>query len=153
MSGAKQKKRKGHRRRDRAPKPRLAFLCDTNMTTQLRDEVNAIPGYRTYRAQDLGIAAVKDPTIRDAATRRNVLILTFDRDFTNPVDFKICTHPGVLWIHMSSQRPFHVAPRLRRFLTSPHYQKCKHAIVELRDRVAIVTSRQGLEPEINYYDG
>ena len=121
------------------------------MTVQLRQEVNTIPGYRTYRLQDLGLASLKDPSVRDVARRRHTLILTFDQDFLDPVDFKICTHPGVLCVRMSSQRPSHVAPRLRTFLESQHYKKCKHAIVELRDHVAIVTSRKGVEPAINYF--
>ncbi len=153
MSGDKHKKRNGQRPKSHnARKPRLEFLCDNNMTTRLRSEVNSIPGYNTQNLRDRGLADVADLRVKVEAVRLNTPILTFDSDFTDPVNFQICTHPGVLYINMSSQNPSLVAPRLRRFLQSRYYSKCKHAIVELREDVAIVTSRKGLEPVIHYMD-
>ncbi len=121
------------------------------MTSAIRKAVNNLPGYNTTRLQDQGLSGIDDPSLLPEVNRLRTPILTFDRDFTDPVRFRICTHPGVLWVHMSSQRPLHVAPRLQRFLRSEYDKKCKHALVELRDNVAVVTSRKGQEPEIRYY--
>jgi len=151
MSGRNHRKRQGQRRKRNVPKrPKLVFLCDNNMTARLIEEINSISGYRTVSLKDLGLSDISDLGVKDKANRLNAPILTFDHDFTDPVNFKICTHPGVLWIHMSSQRPVHVVPRLRQFLQSSLYIKCKHAIVDLRDDVIIVTSRKGQEAEISY---
>jgi hypothetical protein len=89
--------------------------------------------------------------VREEACKRRVLILTFDEDFLDPVTFPVCTHPGIVHIQMRSQAVSYILPRMRRWLESSHYRRCKHATVQLRDEVAIVTSKKGLEPEIRYY--
>jgi len=113
--------------------------------------VGQLKGYHTWQVQELGLSSIKDPGVREEAVRRKVLILTFDKDFLDPVNFKICTHPGVLHLQMSSQASSHVFPRLKTWLQSVNYHKCKHAVVQLRDEVAIVTSKKGQEPEIRYF--
>jgi len=118
---------------------------------QLGAAIGKLPNYHTWQVQDLGMASIKDPGVREEAVRRGVLILTFDKDFTDPVDFRICTHPGVVLIQMSSQATSHILPRLTRWLRSSHSRKIKHAVTLLRDEVALITTKKGLEPEIRYY--
>jgi len=152
--GAKRRKTKGRRPNTHTkPKPRLFFLCDENMTPTIRQAVDGIKGYRTTRLQDHGLSGALDPNVIREVNKIKSLILTFDRDFTDPTLYKICTHPGVLWLHMSRQAPSYVVPRLEQFLRSDHYSKCKHAVVELRDDIAIVTSRTGQQPEIPHFNG
>lgn len=151
-SGAKRRKRRGHRPSSRIRKNKLHFLVDHHITTAIREAVSRIEGYTTVRVQDLGLQQSMDQyRIKDEAIKRNAIVLTSDSDFSSPIDFRICTHPGVLWIHMSSQHSSHIIPRLKRFLQSTNYAKCRHALVELRDFTAVVVSKNGQEQQINYY--
>ena len=114
--------------------------------------MNQISGYRALRMQELGLDEGSDSgSIKASAVQRKALILTFDGDFLDQNTFKICTHPGVLRLSMNSQATSYILPRLTQFLWSTDYKRCRHSIVELRDQVAIVRSKQGLQRPIRYW--
>lgn len=153
MSQGRSRKKKHGKRPAQKGKPltKLESLCDINLPKEICMQVNAIPGYKTHRLQELGFDTAWDSgRIKVEAIKRKALVLTFDEDFLDPVNFKICTHLGVLRLAMTSQASSYVLPRLKQFLWSSSYKWCRHANVELRDQFAIVRSKAGLQRPIRY---
>lgn len=149
-SGAKSRKRKGRRRARPTRKVRLLILCDHNINRKIREAIGRLGNYQIAYAEYLGLSDVGDPLIKKEANDKHAIILTNDSEFSDQVNFAICTHPGILWINMRSQRADYVGPRVEAFLRSRHYSRCKHVLVQLRDDTFIATDRNGQAAEQSY---
>ena len=117
------------------------FLCDHNIERSLADAVHALPGYRVITLQSLGMERSRDyGQIKSKANELKAVILTRDGDFLDEVNFRICTHPGVLRLKLP-HAPSEYQPRVKAFLMSRHYKRCKHATVELHPTAAFVRAK------------
>ena len=111
-----------------------------------------MPGYSVRTVRSLGLAQAYDAgALKAKANELRAIILTRDKDFLDPADFQICTHPGVLRLDLPSALSTCV-PRIEAFLQSPHYKLCKHAVVRLGVSTALVQTRhRGPVEEIAYF--
>jgi predicted nuclease of predicted toxin-antitoxin system len=155
VSGQKRLKKAGRRKRSsgrRAIEQRLSFLCDHNIERRVREAVGQIPGYSVESLSFLGLARATDSGgVKTEANRRRAVIITRDHDYLDPIDFRICTHPGILLLSLYLPLD-ETVERLRAFLTSQYWKRCRHAIVQLRAEVALIQDRaNGAIEEVRYF--
>jgi predicted nuclease of predicted toxin-antitoxin system len=122
--------------------PRLRFLADHNVEATLTDAVAKLKGYRVERLAIYGLQRARDPLVKEKARELQAVILTRDGDYLDPVTFRICTHPGVLHLDLSSD-PEEFVPQIRAFLTSRHFKRCRHTVVRLGPHQALVQTKPG----------
>lgn len=121
----------------------MDFLCDHDVERSICERVGALPGYTTTSLRILGLSQAHDKgLVKQTTNARKAVILTKDRDYLDEVDFRICTHPGVLFLEHPSA-PAEVIPRLEDFLKSSHFKVCRHAVVRLRGDVIYIQSEPG----------
>ena len=117
------------------------------------EAIAALPSYTARTLQSLGLTRARDTGgVKAKAVELKAIMMTRDHDYLDQVDFRICTHPGVLLLELPAA-PSECIPRVHAFLTSPLYKRCRHATVRLRGDSAFVQAKHGGPvEEVHYFD-
>lgn len=82
--------------------------------------------------------AIDRGKVKEKAIEIKAVILTRDKDFLDQVNFRICTHPGVLLLKFPYSQL--AQDRIRTFL-AVHHKQCRHSAVQLFESFAYVQDK------------
>ncbi len=108
----------------------MKFLLDENMPREAADLLRNL-GHDVESIQDLNLQGVKNGYIYRLIQAEDRILVTFDLDFANILNYPTKTHPGIIVLRLRVQNPPSVVAALQRFLQ-------KVIPDELRENLTIV---------------
>jgi predicted nuclease of predicted toxin-antitoxin system len=104
---------------------------------------NDAPGrHKVYTAQEKNWDALGDEDLMKEAIKTNYIVLTQDKAFQSPNRYKICTHPGIIFLHQTLTTDKAI-DMLKLFFLSGKRDACKHAIVKIKQGEAEIINVDG----------
>ena len=100
-----------------------------------------MPGFEAITLASIGLERALDHgRVKEKANEIKAVILTRDKDYLDQIRFRICTHPGVVWLRFPHSDLGQ--ERVRTFLSSKH-KLCRHAVIQLYETYVYVQDRPG----------
>jgi len=90
-------------------------------------------GYKAKHAEDVKMSSAKDSEILNYTTKKDMILITQDLDFSALLALSGNSHPGVITIRLKFPSPKNVNNALKKLLDSQSEQQIKGSIIILEE--------------------
>ena len=108
----------------------MKFLLDENISQSVTRSLREA-GFSVIHVLDVNLDQNPDEKILAYAKKRNLIIITHDKDFGNLIRLYTQRHSGVILLRFRNQKPENVAMHLLQFLNK--YKNIKSKLIVLRE--------------------
>ena len=110
----------------------MRFLTDENIPNSLIKAVRR-KGYSVKDLKEEGPAGIDDFELINLAKKEKRIIITFDKDFTDLIQFPINEHQGVVVLRYKNKHTDNIVPQVCYLLDSPIKEKFENSLCEVFD--------------------
>lgn len=106
----------------------LKFLADENISPRVIDALKK-EGFDALSVYDINLSAAPDEKILKIARKKNLTIITHDKDFGNLIHQFHQSHSGIILLRLKNQSPQNVILHFIPFIKKMGANKIKNKLV------------------------
>ena len=116
----------------------MKFLADENIPYPLIKEMRK-NGYSVRVLKEENLSGTDDQNIANLSKEEGLIIMTFDKDFTDLEMFPLEKHAGVVVLRYKNKHPKVIIPRVLQLLNSATIKRATNSLIEIFDGYVKVT--------------